>query len=180
MQLHPHRGLMWKTIGAVLLTIFIAGYLVPESRVIPVQGASKKDWHPDTFWYEPWGASGVHKGMDIFAARGTPILATTNMVALYRGKLSLGGNVILALGPKWRLHYFAHLAEIKSDAGFLLAKGEAIGTVGDTGDAQGTPPHLHYSIASLVPMPWRMDGATQGHKKAFYLNPVEYLERRSQ
>ena len=57
------------------LTLLLAlGLLLPEGRQVPVQGADSNDWHPQTFWYHPWGQSGVHKGVDIFAASGTPVL----------------------------------------------------------------------------------------------------------
>ena len=151
------------------------GFLIPEPRLIPVEGATSRDWHAETFWYEPWGKSGVHKGIDIFASKGTNVIATTNMLVVYQGSLSRGGNVVVALGPKWRIHYFAHLDTISARAGRLAARGQVLGQVGDTGNAVGTPPHLHYSIVSLIPLPWRVDSSTQGYKKMFYLNPIEYL-----
>lgn len=98
----------------IITCVLGAGFLVPEPKLIPVSGATQADWHKDTFWYEPWGSSGVHKGIDIFANKGTNVLATTNLVVFYRGELSKGGKVIIALGPKWRLHYFAHLEHILS------------------------------------------------------------------
>jgi murein DD-endopeptidase MepM/ murein hydrolase activator NlpD len=97
------------------------------------------------------------------------------MLILYRGTLGKGGNVIVGLGPKWRIHYYAHLDDVDRDAGIFLGAGDGIGTVGDTGNAQGKPPHLHYSIVSLLPRPWAIDGATQGYKKAFFINPISYL-----
>ena len=53
-----------------------------EPIAMPVVGATPRDWHPETFWYEPWGESLVHKGMDIFAERGTPVVAATNHIIL--------------------------------------------------------------------------------------------------
>jgi peptidoglycan LD-endopeptidase LytH len=55
----------------LLLLVLLAWLLAPEWPRIPVQGASSKDWHRQTFWFEPWGRSGVHKGIDIFGRRGT-------------------------------------------------------------------------------------------------------------
>jgi len=52
---------------------------------------------------------------------------------------------------------------------------EHIGTVGATGNAKGKSPHLHYSMTTIVPYPWRIDFAKQGWKKMFYLNPIDYL-----
>ena len=37
------------------------------------------------------------------------------------------------------------------------------------------PPHLHYSIFTLVPYPWRIDGSKQGWMKMFFLDPIYYL-----
>jgi murein DD-endopeptidase MepM/ murein hydrolase activator NlpD len=158
-----------------ILGLFIAGFLVPERRVIPVLGATSSDWNPKTFWFEPWGSSGVHKGMDIFAAQGQPVLASTDLIVLYRGQLAKGGLVVVGLGPKWRLHYFAHLDAIDENTGLFASAGSILGTVGSSGNAAGKQPHLHFSIASLVPLPWRIDSNTQGYKKAFYLDPTSYF-----
>jgi hypothetical protein len=57
------------------------------SQTIPVEGATVADWNRDTFWHHPWGRSGVHKGIDIFAKEGTPVLAATGGVVLYAGTL---------------------------------------------------------------------------------------------
>ncbi len=158
-----------------LFVIFLLGFLLPEDRIIPVQGASSSDWNKDSFWYEPWGSSGVHKGVDIFATKGTPLLATTNLLILYQGNVTKGGNIIIGLGPKWRLHYFAHLDTISPQNSWYAHKGQLIGSIGDSGNAKGKQAHLHYSLLSLLPMPWKIDNSTQGYKKAFYLNPITYL-----
>ena len=89
----------------------------------------------------------------------------------------MGGNVVLVLGPKWRLHYYAHLQEIRTSSFKWTSAGSASGTVGDSGNAKGKPPHLHYSIVTLIPYPWRIDGSPQGWKKMFYLDPTQYLAR---
>jgi len=160
----------------ILFLVVLAGFLVPESRVIPVEGATSNDWNKDSFWFEPWGASGVHKGVDIFGNKGQKVVATTNMIILYKGSFSIGGNVVIGLGPKWRLHYYAHLNDIDADLGLLVSAGGTVGSVGDSGNALGKPPHLHYSILSLVPMPWLVDfKESQGYKKAFYIDPGSYL-----
>jgi murein DD-endopeptidase MepM/ murein hydrolase activator NlpD len=158
-----------------LLAILIVGYLLPERIVIPVANASAKDWNRKSFWYEPWGTSGVHKGIDIFGDIGRDVLSTTDGVVLFAGQIGKGGNVVLILGPKWRLHYFAHLDSIGTSPLSYVASGETIGTLGDSGNAKGKPPHLHYAIVRMMPVPWDMDGSTQGYKKAFYINPGAYL-----
>lgn len=165
-----------KFITLAMLLFILAGCLVPEQPVIPVKGASNKDWNSQTFWYEPWGSSGTHKGIDIFAAANTPVIAPTPLLLLYKGKFFKGGKVIVGLGPKWQIHYFAHLDNIDTSTGLFAGRGDVLGTVGTTGNAQGKPPHLHYSILSLLPRPWLIDTSTQGYKKAFYLNPIDYLD----
>jgi peptidoglycan LD-endopeptidase LytH len=162
----------------VLLTVLamiLIGYLLPERTVIPVAKATPADWNPQSFWYHPWGPSGVHKGIDIFGPLGTDVLSATDGVVLFAGQVSRGGNVVLILGPKWRLHYFAHLHSVDASPLHPVAAGEPIGTLGDSGNAKGKPPHLHYAIVRLVPAPWAMDGTIQGYKKAFYMDPNAYL-----
>jgi murein DD-endopeptidase MepM/ murein hydrolase activator NlpD len=155
--------------------IFLAGIAAPERLIIPVQHATVKDWNHQSFWFEPWGPSGVHEGIDIFAPMSTPVLSPTYGIVIYRGQIALGGNVLVVLGPKWRVHYFAHLSKSHASLGEPVTTGEVIAEVGDSGNAKGKPPHLHYSIITLVPYLWRWDGATQGWKKIFFLDPNDHL-----
>jgi peptidoglycan LD-endopeptidase LytH len=165
----------------VSFLILIAGLLLPqEDLIIPVKGAEPNDWNPKSWWYEPWGRSGVHKGIDIFAPKRTPVLAPTYGLVIYSGEIELGGNVVYVLGPKWRVHFFGHLNKSNVGIGEFVTKGEMIGEVGDSGNAQGKPPHLHYQIDSWLPYPWRIDLSTQGWKKMFILNPNDYLPRNQQ
>ena len=163
----------WKKIT---LFFIIFGFLLPQRTVIPVKNASTNDWNHKSFWYEPWGKSGVHKGIDIFAKKGTPLLSTTDGVVVFKGQLKLGGTVVAVLGAKWRIHYYAHLQRVDVHLGEFVSSKEQIGLVGDSGNAKGKPPHVHYSILTLFPYVWRADSSTQGWKKMFYLNPSEMLE----
>lgn len=159
-----------------LLPILLFVWLIaPEWPRVPVQGASSRDWNPQSFWYEPWGRSGTHKGIDIFARQGTPVIAPSYGLVLFRGEIDMGGKVMLMLGPKWRLHYFAHLDSYNALPGQPVLPGKQLGTVGSTGNARGKPPHLHYSIVTLLPYPWHWDHSSQGWKKMFYLDPTPML-----
>jgi peptidoglycan LD-endopeptidase LytH len=160
----------------IALLLFLVILFLPESATIPVQGAKATDWNAKSFWYEPWGASGVHKGIDIFGKKSTPILSSSYGLVVFAGDLKLGGNVVLVLGPKWRLHYYAHLQDINVFIGQPLSAGKPIGTLGDSGNAKGKPAHLHYSVVTLMPYIWRIDQATQGWKKMFFLDPAELLQ----
>lgn len=163
----------WKTsLGLSIILLLSWGLWIPEKAMIPVQGATARDWNPKSFWYEPWGASGVHKGIDIFAPEGRPVLSAVSGIVLFQGDLRLGGHVIAVLGPKWRIHYYAHLADSR-DTPFFVRRGTIIGAVGSSGNAKGKPPHLHYSVISIIPAPWRFSLKTQGWKQMFFLNPED-------
>ena len=168
----PRRLLLKLSLS--LLAVLGGGLLLPESASIPVEGASARDWNPKSFWYEPWGISGVHKGIDIFAPQGKKVLAATPGIVIYRGQLGQGGSVVAVLGPKWRIHYYAHLSGYASSP-LLVSKGTPVGAVGTSGNAVGKAPHLHYTVFSLVPLPWRYSTATQGWRKMFYLDPGAVL-----
>jgi murein DD-endopeptidase MepM/ murein hydrolase activator NlpD len=167
-----------KKICLGMLLFLVVGFLIPERIQIPVLGADKSDWNSQSFWFEPWGRSGVHKGIDIFSKPGTHVVSTIDGLVVYTGYLKMGGNVVIVLGPKWRFHYFAHLDTIHASTWSFVGSGSVIGTVGDSGNAKGKPHHLHYSIVRLFPAPWAMDSYTQGYKKAFFIDPHRYLSKR--
>ncbi len=82
--------------------IVVIGYCIPYSFQNPVEGATKKDYSQESFWYYPWGTSVTHKGVDIFKKRGTPIHSASAIEwVLYAGKSSgKGGNIVITLAPK--------------------------------------------------------------------------------
>lgn len=163
---------MFKTFN-YLLIILVLGLCIPEHGMIPVQNATSKDWNANSFWYAPWGKSGVHKGIDIFAKKGTPVLSSTTGLVVFTGNIAMGGNVVAVLGPKWRIYYYAHLDRIDTAMLDWSLRGEKIGAVGSTGNAAGKPAHLHYSVISLIAYPWQISAQTQGWKRMFYMNPAE-------
>ena len=165
-------------LGTLLFIIVIVsvGMLIPQNLQMPVVGADDKSYNHETFWYEGWGTSIVHKGIDVFARRGTRVNSATIGIVLLTAEYGKGGKFVVVLGPKWRLHYYAHLDEIKTKRFALVNQNTEIGTVGNTGNAITTPAHLHYGIGTLIPYPWRMDDAPLGYQKAFYLNPIDYLK----
>jgi len=97
-------------------------------------------------------------------------------MVLYSGELNMGGKVAFILGPKWRIHYYAHMQENYVGPLKLVSQKTVIGKVGSTGNAKGKAPHLHYSIVTPIPYFLRYDSKSrQGWKKMFYLNPIDYL-----
>lgn len=166
-----------KKIAIGILVIIVIGLLIPQNLTMPVKGAQQSDYNAKSFWFYPWGKSVTHKGVDIFAKKGTTVNSSTLGLVLYAGNISMGGNFVVVLGPKWRLHYYAHLNEIKTSTFSLVTKNSILGSIGNSGNAAGKPPHLHYSIMTAIPYVWKMDSDRQGWKKMFYLNPIEYLEQ---
>ena len=113
---------------------------------IPVKGI-KVSQLTDT-----WGAARSsgrrHEGIDIMAAKNTKVLSATDGVVVDIRDNALGGKVVWIAGPAGSYHYYAHLNKHKSglDVGDKVDKGDVIGYVGNTGNARGGSPHLHYGI----------------------------------
>mgnify|MGYP003288945344 FL=1 len=166
-----------KIFSLVILSIILIGLLIPQNLKMPVVGANSHSYNHKTFWYEGWGTSIVHKGVDIFAKKGTRVNSATIGIVLMATEYGKGGKFVLVLGPKWRLHYYAHLDEIKTKRFAFVDQDTEIGTVGNTGNAITTPAHLHYGIGTLIPYLWRIDNAPLGWQKMFYLNPIDYLPK---
>lgn len=100
---------------------------------------------------DTWGAARsqgrTHEGIDIFAPRGTPIQSTTQGIVSKVGNNNLGGRVVVVVGPGGAGHYYAHLEDYADiSPNDWVNAGDIIGYVGDSGNAKGTPPHLHYGI----------------------------------
>lgn len=171
---------MKKIMVLFLLSVFMVGFVIPETSRVPVSGATASDWNPQSFWYYPWGRSGTHKGIDIFAKLGTPALAATDGLVVSTGFDALGGNYVLMLGAKWRFHYYAHLQSIDTSSGHWLKAGSVLGKVGDSGNAKGKPPHLHYQIHTLFPQLANYEqNQPQAWNKLFYINPHQFLTRKA-
>ncbi len=109
-----------------------------------------------SFWGD-WRSGGrSHQGVDIFAPRGTPVLAATNGTVRSTRPNNLGGKVVWLRDALGRSQYYAHLDSQVVRRGDRVQAGDTIGFVGNTGNARTTPPHLHFGIASrgwFDPMP---------------------------
>ena len=129
----------------------------PSSMPVPVEGVAASRI-ADTYG-APRGRDRRHQGVDIFAARGTPVLSATPGLVLSVRDQGLGGKQVWVLGPAHERHYYAHLDDWAPllRAGDRVRAGTPLGTVGDTGNARGTPPHLHYGVyaadGAIDPLP---------------------------
>jgi murein DD-endopeptidase MepM/ murein hydrolase activator NlpD len=112
----------------------------------PVAGRASwsDDWwmprHTDARWR-------VHEGLDIFAANGTPVRAPVDGKVVV-GNGGLGGLSVTVRQPDGTRWYMAHLSGIAEGMadGVEVTTGQVVGFVGTSGDAAGTPPHVHLQI----------------------------------
>lgn len=134
----------------------------PDSRIsMPLENV-RKEQIADT-WHAPRGTDRVHEGQDIFAAKGTPILSATSGYVYNIGENNLGGQTVSVIGRGGRVYYYAHLdayaPQLKE--GDWVTRRTVLGYVGTTGNAQGTPPHLHFGIyasgGAINPLPLLSD-----------------------
>ena len=93
------------------------------------------------------GGRREHHGVDIFAPRGTPVLAASDGVVSRVGDQRLGGNVIWVQDSERGIRqYYAHLERQLVRRGQRVSAGDTIGLVGNSGNARTTPPHLHFGL----------------------------------
>ncbi|WP_374013554.1 M23 family metallopeptidase [Pseudoxanthomonas koreensis] len=129
----------------------------PQAQPVPVDGV-RASQIAATFG-APRGSDRRHEGVDIFAPRGTAVRSTTRGVVVAVRDRGLGGRQVWVLGPAGERHYYAHLEAWSPGlaVGDVVQPGTPLGTVGDSGNARGTPPHLHYGIygadGALDPLP---------------------------
>ena len=112
-----------------------------------------------SFWgMERDGGKRNHEGIDIFAKKGTPVVAITNGTISFTGERGLGGKQVwLRDGLFGKSLYYAHLDSIAVQGGMTVKMGDTLGFVGNTGNAKTTPPHLHFGIyqsGAINPLPF--------------------------
>lgn len=123
----------------------------PDSRIaMPLEDVSRREV-TDT-WQAARGVGRRHEGQDIFAAKGTPILSATNGYIYKIGENNLGGQTVSVISSGGRIYYYAHLDSYARgiEVGDRVTTRTVLGYVGTTGNAQGTPPHLHFGIYTLT------------------------------
>jgi hypothetical protein len=99
------------------------------------------------FGAERDGGARSHDGVDIFARRGTPVLASAPGRAYRVGVTNLGGKVVWVRDQvRSTRQYYAHLDSQHVRNGDRIEIGDTLGFVGNTGNARTTPPHLHFGL----------------------------------
>ena len=137
----------------------------PDRKIaMPFEDVTKRQI-ADT-WGAPRGTGRTHEGQDIFAPKGTPILSATNGYVYKIGENNLGGQTVSVISAGGRVYYYAHLDAYAPnlEIGDPVTTRTVLGYVGTTGNAQGTPPHLHFGIytmsGAINPLPLLTDRAT--------------------
>lgn len=116
----------------------------------PVQGRDSKQI-ASFFGANRDGGRRKHEGVDIFAPRGTPALASVNGIVTGVATNSLGGNVVFLADNERNIRlYYAHLDSQNVSNGQHISIGDTVGFVGNTGNARTTGPHLHFGIYQLT------------------------------
>lgn len=114
--------------------------------VNPVSGASNRSIG-SFYGADRDGGRRSHEGVDIFAPKGTPVIAPTDGYVNRVGTNKLGGKVVwMRDQERGHSYYFAHLDEQLVSSGTRVQQGDTLGLVGNTGNARTTPPHLHFGI----------------------------------
>jgi len=121
--------------------------------VIPVAGVRGRDLI-DTYTQARGGGTRLHEALDIMAPRGTPVVAAAagTVEKLFLSKP--GGKTIYVRSPdRGTIHYYAHLHDYAPGLaeGQTVRRGQALGTVGSTGNADPAGPHLHFAILRTAP-----------------------------
>lgn len=117
----------------------------------------------------------THKGTDIFANFGTPLVATESGKIIAKGSTGLGGISVWVGSDRGTAYYYAHMQSwVKGLAvGQRVERGAILGFVGNSGNAQGSPPHVHFQIhpggkgsPARDPKPFLDDALRQAEEQA--------------
>jgi murein DD-endopeptidase MepM/ murein hydrolase activator NlpD len=144
--------------------------LTAGGYVFPVYGSAS---YTNTFG-APRANTGWHHGEDIFAPLGAPILAVANGIVYSVGWNDIGGLRLWLQDLAGNEFYYAHLSAFSPLAvnGAQVRAGDVLGFMGNTGDAEATPYHLHFEIHPATLMYQGYEGVVAPFS---YLNAWERL-----
>jgi murein DD-endopeptidase MepM/ murein hydrolase activator NlpD len=113
-----------------------------DGRTCPVGG-------PNGFidsWGFPRSGGRTHEGVDMFAPYGTPIYAVADGEVYRVYNNTIGGLSINLIDQAGNMYYYTHLSSTSVETGQKVRMGQVMGAVGTSGNAAGTPPHLHWQF----------------------------------
>lgn len=155
--------------GAPTSRMTDAEYLRALQLMVPVDGVAPSRV-ADT--YTARRGERAHDALDIFARRGTEVVASVRGEILRVSSNALGGNTIYTVDEGRRfVFYYAHLDRYhrRAKVGARIAPGDVIGYVGTTGNAPRDLPHLHFQVMRMIAGPRWWEGPP--------VNPHPYLAR---
>ena len=97
----------------------------------------------------PRNRDGLHHGLDISGVLNvSPVVANRDGTVLYAGVAvdGLAGNIVVIEHEGGVITTSAHLNSMSVSARQRVREGQTIGILGDTGNARGTPPHVHFRV----------------------------------
>jgi murein DD-endopeptidase MepM/ murein hydrolase activator NlpD len=116
--------------------------LASTPSILPSAG-----WMSSGFGYRisPFtGRREMHKGIDLVASKGTPIIATADGIITFAGSKGLLGNTVVVDHGHGISTRYAHCSKILTKLGDTVKRGDFIARIGNTGKSTGT--HLHYEM----------------------------------
>ncbi len=106
-----------------------------------------------------------HTGIDVAAARGTPILATADGIVTFSGRLAGYGRAIVITHGFGFKSFYGHNQKNKVRKGHRVKRGQVIGTVGNSGYSTGS--HVHYEVivkgTAINPLKYIIDKGRRAH-----------------
>jgi peptidoglycan LD-endopeptidase LytH len=132
--------------------------LGPAGLAIPVAGIDSADL-VDTYTQSRGGGARVHDAIDIMAPAGTPVVSASEgtVEKLYFSRGGGGITVYVRSPDRQWIYYYAHLQEYAPGLteGQRVARGDRLGSVGSSGNANPAGPHLHFAVHQMGPHePW--------------------------
>lgn len=124
---------------------FRAEVRVDPTLAFPVRSGNERDVG-SRFGAPRDGGARDHHGIDIFATRGTPVVAAADGYVNRVEETPRGGRVVWMRDSFGNSLYYAHLDRQVVSSGMRVVRGDTLGFVGNTGNARTTPPHLHFGI----------------------------------
>jgi murein DD-endopeptidase MepM/ murein hydrolase activator NlpD len=138
-----------STAGLMKILSEVTAYGMPLKKALlqvmaPFPVAGPAWWIDD--WHAPRSGGRLHLGLDIFAPRGTPMVAAADGIVTQKYVGALPGISVEITNDKGVQFFYAHLEDWHEglELGQEVKRGQVIGYVGNTGNAISTPPHLHF------------------------------------
>jgi hypothetical protein len=139
----------------------------------PVAGLAwwQNDWHA----YRCCPFPHLHQGLDMFAPRGTPVVAAADGFVSQKVNSPISGLAVEITAAANTQYFYAHLSAFGPgiERGSIVHVGQVVGYIGNTGNAASTSPHLHFEVqpngVPVPPMPFVDEWLVQSESRAVTL-----------